>query len=261
MKIFLSIKFFFAIAFVCGQLFPQSVWIIIPEKNYEFQLTQADSLSFSEYKNYFDSGVERVEKYFDSQYEKIFVIKIHPDRNSLDAQWQKDWGVPDFKSECWMVASGVAHQLDIIAPNKWDSLSCEHKYSNKIAVENLITHELVHVFHGQKNISPDFSNTDNIDWFVEGLACYASGQLDATRIDAVKLQAQNGKLPDALNKLWSGKNKYGLSGSMLMFIDNKYGRKKIFELLQYNSAKDILAQLNCSEEELILEWKKFIKEM
>jgi hypothetical protein len=39
--------------------------------------------------------------------------------------WQKDWNEPRFKSECWMVASGVASKLDVISPKSWDKQACD----------------------------------------------------------------------------------------------------------------------------------------
>ena len=59
----------------------------------------------------------------------------------------------------------------------------------------MITHELIHVYHGQLNVSPDFSNTEGIDWFIEGLATYASGQCDSMRISEVKVAIENNKIP------------------------------------------------------------------
>ncbi|MFZ4520792.1 MAG: hypothetical protein ACOYNC_03750 [Bacteroidales bacterium] len=48
--------------------------------------------------------------------------------------------------------------------------SCEHVYSEKLKTQQIITHELVNVYHGQLNAGPDFSDVSGIDWFVEGLA-------------------------------------------------------------------------------------------
>lgn len=234
--------------------YAQDEIITINSDKVDYFLSKADSLSFFEYQKYFDEGILRVEKYFNAKFEKRFVIQIHADRNSLDNEWQKAWGAPDFKSECWMVASGTARRLDIIAPNKWDSLACEHKYKDTIALKNLIAHELVHVFHGQKNISHDFSNVENLDWFVEGLACFVSGQMDSARIAQLKTEYENGKLPDKLEKLWKGNSKYACAGSMVMFIEKKFGRKKIYELLEFNSAENILQRLKITEAELIKEW-------
>lgn len=87
-----------------------------------------------------------------------------------------------------MVASGIATKLDMISPKMWDKESCEHQYA-ETKKHNSSLHELVHVYHGQLNASPDFSNVEGIDWFVEGLATYASGQCDSLRIAEIKKQS------------------------------------------------------------------------
>ncbi len=76
------------------------------------------------------NGIVSVTIFFNSPFNKEFDIVIHPNRHSLDSTWQKDWNSPDFKSECWMVGSGVASKLDIISPKIWDTESCEHKYAD-----------------------------------------------------------------------------------------------------------------------------------
>jgi hypothetical protein len=181
-----------------------------------------------------------------------------PSRQSLDSAWQTDWKMPEFKSECWMVASGVGQKIDIISPKKWDKEACEHEYSESIKTQQLITHELVHVFHGQLNVSSDFSNVEGIDWFVEGLATYASGQCDSTRIAEIKNAIDNNKIPTSLDNFWTGNLKYGLSGSMVMFIDSKYGRTRLKELLPFNKKTEILQSLKITEEELLQAWTDYI---
>jgi hypothetical protein len=98
-----------------------------------------------------------------------------------------------------MVASGIAAKLDMISPKLWDKQSCEHIYSETTHPQQLITHELVHVYHGQLNVSPDFSNVEGIDWLVEGLATFASGQCDALRIAEVKKAINENKIPKSLD--------------------------------------------------------------
>jgi hypothetical protein len=176
----------------------------------------------------------------------------------LDKQWQKDWNMPDFKSACWMVASGVATKLDAISPARWDTEACEHSYSNKLKTQQLITHELFHVYHGQFNKSPDFGDVENIDWLVEGLATYASGQCDKERMDEVKKALAENKIPSSLNKFWSGSLKYGLSGSVVMFIDQRFGRTKLMGLLRFNKKAEVLSALQITEEKLLVDWKIYI---
>ncbi len=245
-----------------------TAWIGIPNnrivekhKNYSINYTLADSINKREYISLFDEGIKTACKFFNGKYSKEFEIVIHPNRNSLDSTWRNDWKIPDFKSECWMVASGVANKLDIISPKLWDKESCEHHYSEKSETQQLITHELVHVFHGQLNVSPDFSDVSGIDWFVEGLATYASGQCNSTRIAEIQTAITDKKIPDSLDNFWSGKLRYSLSGSVVMFIDKKYGRKKLTELLKFNRKSEILSSLHISEAELLSEWKNYMQKI
>lgn len=160
-----------------------------------------------------------------------------------------------------MVASGVATKLDMISPKMWDTEACEHIYKETMKTQKLITHELVHVYHGQLCVSPDFSNTEGIDWFVEGLATYASGQCDSLRIAEIKNAIFDDKIPKSLDNFWTGKLKYGLSGSMVMYIDNKYGRIKLKELLPLNKKTEMLSMLNTTESELLTGWKNYMQNL
>lgn len=236
-------------------------WITEDLKTYNLLYTSVDKSNRKEYINLIENGINSVQAFFHASFSKKFDVYIHPSRQSLDSTWQKDWAMPEFKSECWMVASGVADKLDIISPKLWDTQSCEHIYSETTHAQQLITHELVHVFHGQQNVSSDFSNVEGIDWFVEGLATYASGQCDTQRITDVKKAISNNKIPKNLDNFWSGKIKYGLSGSVLMFMDNKYGRTKIIELLPFNKKSEILSALKTTESELLLGWQNYIQNL
>jgi hypothetical protein len=146
----------------------------------------------------------------------------------------------------------------MISPKKWDKETCEHKYGDSLKTQQLITHELIHVFHGQLNASPDFSNVEGIDWFVEGLATFASGQCDSLRIGEIRKAISENIIPGSLENFWTGKLKYSLSGSMVMFIDSKYGRSGLKELLLFNRKADILSALGITESKLLKEWQDYI---
>lgn len=234
-------------------------WITVKQKGYSLSYTSIDKKNKKEYNKLFKCGIKEVKRFFNTPFKNDFTVFVHPSRQSLDSTWQKDWNMPTFKSECWMVASGVANKLDIISPKLWSNLSCEHKYIETVQTQQLITHELVHVFHGQLNASPDFSNTDGIDWFVEGLATFASGQCDSSRIAEVKKAIIEKKIPKELDNFWTGNIKYGLAGSIVMFIDEKYGREKLKDLLPMNKKSQIVIALKTTESELLEEWKKCIQ--
>ena len=233
-------------------------WLVEKYDQYSLMYTSADQPNVNHYNKLVANSISSAETFFNSPFRKKFTILIHPGRHSLDSTWQKDWKMPAFKSECWMVASGIATKLDLISPVLWAREACEHSYSDIKSTQQLITHEMIHVYHGQVNKSPDFSNVEGIDWFVEGLATFASGQCDSLRIAKVKEAISENKIPKGLDNFWTGKLKYGLSGSMVMFIDHKYGRSKLKELLPLNRKSEILSSLHTTESELLHEWEKYI---
>lgn len=256
-KHFTLVLFVLAITFISWNKI-YSPWITEKHKGYDLYYTVTDKQNTKDYNKLLEKGMKEVKTFFNSSYTKKFDVLVHPNRHSLDSTWQKDWKMPEFKSECWMVASGVATKLDMISPKIWDKEACEHVYSNSEKTQQLITHELVHIYHGQLNISPDFSDVIDIDWFVEGLATYASGQCDASKIVEIKKAIVDNKIPDGLNKFWTGKLRYGLSGSVVLYIDKKYGRAKLIELLKFNKKTEILTTLNTSEADLLKEWKDYM---
>ena len=257
MKIYKSILFIIIVPFLIVLKAQPETWKREKHDGYKLFYTTQDSESKREYLLYIERGIDSVRKFFGSEFKKEFEIYVHPNRKSLDEQWRKDWNMPDFKSECWMVASGVASKLDMLSPLQWAKESCEHDYADKLKTQQIIAHELVHVFHGQLNVSPDFSDVTNLDWFVEGLATYASGQLDKVRISEISETISGNKAPNSLDNFWTGKLKYGFSGSIVMYIEQKYGRRKLIELLKFNKKDEILNSLNTTEMDLLNGWKKY----
>jgi hypothetical protein len=206
-------------------------------------------------------AVDGVEDFFGKPFPASFQVKVHPSRAALDKQWQGDWNMPDFKSECWMVASGVGPKLDLLSPDQWKTEACEHDASDTVKMQNLITHEVTHVFHAQVNPSTDFSDVQGLDWFVEGLATYASGQVDDKRRGDLKLLERQNKIPTSLDEFWKGKHKYGLSGGVVMYIDRKYGRATIVDILPLTRKDEVLAVLKVSEANLIEGFKRYIQSL
>ncbi len=235
--------------------FLQNNWLIEQQEGYSIYYGKSEKQNIKEYIQLFTNGKEQVEQFFKTPFSSEFNVYIHPTRTSLDSTWQKDWNIPGLRSQCWMVASGVASRVDIISPKKWDSLACEHSFTNTVKTQRLITHELVHVYHGQRNLSPDFSDVNGIDWFVEGLAVYASGQLDSDRLRRLHDFLSANEPPSQLVDFWKGDNKYGLAGSVVKYIDQKYGREKLIGLLRFNKLDELLKSLGTSENEFVLEWK------
>jgi hypothetical protein len=233
-------------------------WRLLQAKEYSVYYPENLTDKIPEYNQIFDKGTQIVKDFFGSSFQKPFEIRIYSSRHTLDSAWSSEWGMPGFTSECWMVASGTADKLDILSPAVWNTEACEHVYSDSLATLRLFTHEMVHVFHGQLNASPDFSDITGLDWFVEGLATFASGQCEAKRMEEVKALIQKGMAPADLASFWTGKNKYGLSGSMLMYLDAHFGRDRLISLLPFNRLEHLLGALKVSEGALVEGWKSYM---
>lgn len=232
-------------------------WINKETGQYSLHYTIIDKKVVNELEGYLMAGFRSVGKFFDRPFKNKIDIYIFPDRMSLDEQWKVMFKDTSFRSQCWMVASGTNTRLDLISPSVWEKEACDHNANDKKEIQDIITHELVHVLHSQYNPSPDFEGMDPLAWFVEGLATWASGQLNEKRLAEVKKIMNEGKHPVKLENVWSGKAKYGLAGSLVKFIDVTYGRKTVIELLSYNDQQKILARLKLSEPELISNWKNY----
>ncbi|MGA8264997.1 MAG: hypothetical protein WB779_11190, partial [Ignavibacteriaceae bacterium] len=91
--------------------------------------------------------------------------------------------------------------------------------------------------------------------FVEGLAVFASGQLKKDRISRAFRAIKEGKYPQELKNAWSGDNKYGITGLMVSYIANKYGKEKLYALLPMDDQKGIMNSLNTNENDFINNWR------
>jgi hypothetical protein len=248
----------FPVLLSCILSWTDAAWRMKKHKQFDVYYTKADKKELKAFTGMFEKGISITEKFFDTTYRNHFNIFIHPGRQSLDSTWEHDWNEKGFKSECWMVGSGTGKRFDLLSPLAWEKQACEHQYSNKEKTAELITHELIHVFHGQRQSIPDFSNTDKLDWFVEGLATYASGQLDTEKLSSLKKLISENKVPETLDQFWTGKYKYPLSGSVVMYIDKTFGRKMLIRLLPLTKKGEVLEALNITEAKLLADWRNFI---
>ena len=230
-------------------------WKKLAREKYTLHYTSADQNIINKIDNDLQSGIKQIVGYFRQSFPDKFEVFIFPDRKFLDKQWQKDWGDSSFQSQCWMIASGVAHRLDLLSPNIWAKQACDHNGNDSTEVRQIIWHELVHVFHGQYNPDHTFSYIEKLDWLVEGIATFVSDQLDVKRLQRIKQLVKENKTPLTLDNFWKGQEKYGLSGSMVAYIDATYGREKLFALLKFTNKQDALKFLGVSEEVLIKGWK------
>jgi hypothetical protein len=202
------------------------------------------------------SAQRRIEGFFGHPFLKPFHVEIFANRSQFDAYFKQRWQLP--KTEAWMVAMGVSDKLAILSPGVWKTQAVEHDPNDPLHFQELVAHELVHVYHGQHNPTGDFDGMDDLGWFVEGLAVYVSGQLEHGHKDAARKALAAGKAPKKLAKAWSGAYRYGVSGSMVQFVDERYGRQMLWQLLPETKPARVLERLKLSEDDFLRAWRDFV---
>ena len=202
------------------------------------------------------TGRARVEAFFGHPFAKPVRVAVSPTRAALDASLPAKWGIAP--TQCWMVGVGADSLFALLSPSAWATEACEHDGKDAAHIQEIVTHELTHVYHGQHNPTGDFTGMDDAGWFVEGLAVLVSGQLnDGKRPSAAEAIAK-GAAPAILADAWSGKFRYGVSGSMVAFIDATRGRGMTFNLLGAVNNKQILDRLGVSETEFLASWRAWV---
>jgi hypothetical protein len=202
-------------------------------------------------------GRRRVERFFGKPFAKPFEVEIFPARARFDEYFKQRWRVP--RTQPWMVASGVADKLTVLSPRVWKTEAAEHDPDDGEHFQLFIAHEMVHVYHGQRNPTGDFDGMDDLGWLVEGLAVYVSGQLDHSHRDAARKAVAEGKAPAGLAGVWGGKYRYGVCGSMVRYVDERWGRKVLWDLLADAKPEAVLRRLGVSEKEFLRAWAEDVR--
>ena len=197
-----------------------------------------------------------IEAFFGAPFRDPVRVTIAPDRAAFDAAMPAEWGMTP--TQCWMVGVGVADWFAVLSPAAWAEEACEHDPENAEELQDLITHELVHTYHGQNNPTRDFTGMDDLGWFVEGLATYASGQMAHSHAGDAEAAIAEGAVPADLETAWSGKYRYGVSGSMVAYIDAAYGREVLVSLLDATGEDELLGRLGLSEAEFLSAWQAWV---
>lgn len=195
----------------------------------------------------------RIEGFFSQPFGEPLHVTLASDRAAFNAAFPAAWGMS--QTECWMVGVGVADFLVLLSPADWAKEACEHDAADAGEAREILTHELVHMYHGQHNPTRDFTGADDIGWFVEGLAVLASGQLDAKRQAEAAQAIRDGAAPKSLATAWSGPHRYAVAGSLVQYVDETYGRATVVALLPAVTQADVLGKLGVTEPELLDRWK------
>lgn len=205
-----------------------------------------------------ETGRAKVESFFGKPFAAPVRVSISPTRATFDASLPAKWELTP--TQCWMVGVGGGNLFALLSPSAWSTDACEHDGNDTGHIQEVVTHELTHVYHGQRNPTGDFIGMDDAGWFVEGLAVLVAGQLTSGNRPTAAQAIASGAAPAHLADAWSGKFRYGVSGSMVAFIDASFGRAKLIELLGDVTNAQILNRLGLTETEFMARWKIWVGE-
>lgn len=218
-------------------------------------ITEAET---TQLRRYLVRGRQRVEAFFERPFAAPFTVFLFARRADLDRFWRKKWNMPGFKSRCWMVASGTEDSLSLLVPGAWRKQACDHDPARPTHVQNLITHELVHVYHDQFNPAVAFEGFEPMSWFVEGLATHVSGQLQEGYLASPAEALRLGRGPTSLAKAWSGKYRYGVCGTMVKFLQTRGGKALLINLLKTTSSAQLHELIGLNEQQLLAQWRSWM---
>lgn len=197
--------------------------------------------------------------FFGESFASGVTARIFPDRASLTAYWRSAWNQPSLVPECWMVASATKSLAVSLSPHVWGQSACGHDATDPAYVRRILSHEIVHVLHGQINPLPEVNSVNALKWLNEGTAYYAAGQLtDAGRSQLSALFA-SGYSPTALESLPGGAGGYAAAASVVAYIDMTHGRDALRRLLRATTTAEALGMLNVSETALLQSWREFAR--
>jgi hypothetical protein len=91
-------------------------------------------------------------------------------------------------------------------------------------------------------------------WLAEGLAVYASGQLDAEYASDARNRFTQGYVPASLDSILNESVGYGLAGDLLRYIDRTWGRPALRSLTRARTKAEAPTVLNVSEVALLERW-------
>lgn len=197
-------------------------------------------------------SMQQIESFFGAAFPEPVHFKVVADRAGFDDAVAK-YGLSP--SQCWMVGMGTADLMVVLSPQAWTKQACEHDAKDLESTRLLVKHELIHVYHEQFNPSRDFTGVDDLDWFIEGLAVFGSGQLTKDRLDPMRSAVAQGPTPASLSKVWTGPDRYAFAGSLVEYVDAKWGRTTTVRLLKARSTAEALAILGTNEKALVDGWR------
>ncbi len=228
----------------------------LAQSQVRIELSKPDEPLRPSFERYVADAEKKITSFFGAPFRKQMTLRVLPSRKLFDEALHKRWKMEP--TQPWMVGAAGADVLFLLSPRVWKAEAQEHDPNDEKEIADIVCHELVHSYHSQINPSRELDGLDAMAWFVEGLATYASGQLERKQKGIAEREVAEGRVPTKLEDAWQGRARYGVAGSMVRFVDERFGRKKVVELLKTTSNEGAMKTLGISDIQFLADWKKWV---
>ena len=225
---------------------PNTAWLTRQAGTVTYTYAEADAALVTAIEPVVATEAVRMVEFLGLAFAGPYGVSVSPDRVTFDDRFRRAFFT---QPPCWVIATASAAGIELLSPRAW---GCGHDPSNSEHLRIVLAHELVHVLHAQQL---DSGYRLTLSWYQEGLAAYASGQLDAEFRGQAQARFSQGYVPASLDSMMNDSAAYGLAGDLVRYIDRVWGRAMLRTLTRARTTTDAMAMLNESEASLIARWR------
>ena len=146
------------------------------------------------------------------------------------------------RPECWLIAAAWATELDLLSPRAWSPRRLRPRCRQPTHIRNVLAHEVVHVLHGQLGQHANLASLGTRS----GSPKDSRSTSRACSTWTTPAPCRPGSTRVSLRARWprcgTTRANYPLSGSIVRYIDRRFGRAALRSLLDARSTATILAQ-------------------
>jgi hypothetical protein len=226
-------------------------WIIVQGEGVRLYYKSPDRLGAGGLLEVGEAARRQIELFAGEPIAGDFDLRIYPDRAQFEAYWREI----GFTPQCWMIARATRSGIEMLTPRVWAAEGCGHDGGNSTEVQQVVTHEAMHVCHARVNPLPEVNNVGSLKWFTEGIAVYSAQQVNASMRSQAAQFASGDLTGVSLSSLGPTSVGYSVGGSIAEFIDQVYGRAAMLRALRAPSTPAVLDTLHVSEADLLVSWK------
>ena len=191
------------------------------DSGFTYRYVAADQAALDRLKVIVPASAGRVNAFLGLPYVSSIEVVVYPNRAQFVAKMREIWNLPgDVDVECWAIATAGRAGIYLLSPRVWQTEACGHSDSTE-HLTGVVAHELVHVLHVQQQRAqlPNETLFMTTRWIIEGLAVYASGQIEREYASQARSRFAAGFAPHTFVELYDDPAFYGLAGSLVGYID------------------------------------------